>query len=427
MKLQKAFKDNCTNTNYKRPFILDKIERDIHHRNIRNIRNFINFKNQDFLIKKRKELKKIKLPYKIKSTKNAKEEFNLNNRRSFISLIPMNNIKKNVSQRKINKKLNRQRSDFDLPMIVNRNMKNQSLYQEKQEKTTMTFFNDNDTNTNSNTNNNNINVDNKMTNNGEEEKKKMGFKYVSDMMSAKDLYHNKSRKKSIISFLNIIPGDKSLNENYKIINNASEINDRYNLHLKLLKKNNSNSKIFKGKKYNIFGMLNQLFHYYSSESKNINNRNNKNISSINYKNSTSDFDTIENKKNNIENMESGFNTVDVIKDTYEDDSNTFLTKLQNYNYNISTSDKKDNPLNISQLIKKRCSLSEIKKNNDEIIDNDKKIGIDCLLSKVQRKISIKKILYKYIDKTLYELEDDPTYLRIKEFEEKLIKILKNKY
>ena len=63
MKLQKAFKDNCTNTNYKRPFILDKIERDIHHRNIRNIRNFINFKNQDFLTKMILEAEKKDLSY----------------------------------------------------------------------------------------------------------------------------------------------------------------------------------------------------------------------------------------------------------------------------------------------------------------------------------------------------------------------------
>ena len=410
MKPQKSFKDNCTNTNYKRPFILDKIEKGLHQRNLRNLRNFISLKNRnDQLIEKRKKLKKIKLPCKKKISRNEKENFILNNKRSFIYLIPTDNLKKDLilNQRKINQKISRQRSDFDLPMIANRNSKNKSLIQEK---TTMTFYNDSNSNS---------------TYNKEEEKKQENMG-ASDMMGGNDLYNNMSRKKTVCSFLNILPGDKSLNENYKIINNANEINDKYNLHLKLLNKSNSTSKIFKDKKYNIFGMLNQLFHYYSSESNNINKKlNKKYVSSINYRNSSSDFDTIEIKKNNIENNDSCFHTIDLVKNTYEDDSNTFLTKLQNYN--ISNIDKKDKVFNFSNFCKKRYSLSEIKKNNDEIMDNDKKISIDCILSKVQKDISIKKILYKYIDKTLYEFENDPTYLRVKEFEEKIIKILKNKY
>ena len=74
MKPQKSFKDNCTNTNYKRPFILDKIEKGLHQRNLRNLRNFISLKNRnDQLIEKRKKLKKIKLPYKKKYRKMRKK------------------------------------------------------------------------------------------------------------------------------------------------------------------------------------------------------------------------------------------------------------------------------------------------------------------------------------------------------------------
>ena len=410
IKPQKTFKDSFTNTSYKRPFVLEKIEKDL---NKKNFIEYMNNKNKGPLMKKRKQLKKIKLPYKVKiSPKKEKEELIHNNKAPFIHCIPnIEHLKLQLNQRKINlipkKRLNRQRSDFDLPMIAKHKLNNQSQIQEK---TTMTFFDDKK--------NNKTLDDNK-----EEEEKDQENIAESGMMGAKDLYKNKSRKITICTFLNKMPGDKSLNENYKVINNANEINDKYNLDLNLLNKN-ANSKIFKGKKYNIYGMLNKLFQYYSSVSNNNNNyRNNKYMSSINYKNSSSDFDTIENKKINNENSDSGLNTIDIMKDTYEDDSNTFLTKLQNYNI----SEKKDNEFDISKLIKKRYSLSEIKKSNDEVISNDKRIGIDCLLSKVQKEINIKKILYKYIDKTLYVFEDDPTYKRVKEIEEKLIKILKNKY
>ena len=110
-----------------------------------------------------------------------------------------------------------------------------------------------------------------------------------------------------------------------------------------------------------------------------------------------------------------------MKNTYEDDSNTFLTKLNNYNTTI----KKENGFDISKLIKTRCSLSDNNRNNEQIILNDSNISIHCLLSKVQKNISLKKILYKYIDKTLYELEKDPMYRKVKEFEENIEKILKN--
>lgn len=412
IKPQKTFKDSFTNTSYKRPFVLEKIEKDIHKK---NFIEYMNNKNQSPLMNKRKQLKKIKLPYKIKiSPKKEKEELINNNKALFIHCIPnVEHLKLQMNQKKINlipkKRLIRQRSDFDLPMIAKHKLKNQSQIHEK---TTMTFFEDKK---------NNKTIDD----NKEEEKKDQENIAESGMMGAKDLYKNKSRKITICTFLNKMPGDKSLNENYKVINNANEINDKYNLDLNLPNKNGSNSKIFKGKKYNIYGMLNKLFQYYSSVSNNNNTnyRNNKYMSSINYKNSSSDFDTIENKKINNENSDSGLNTIDIIKDTYEDDSNTFLTKLQNYNI----SEKKDNEFDVSKLIRKRYSLSELKRSNDEVISNDKRIGIDCLMSKVQKEINIKKILYKYIDKTLYVFEDDPAYKRIKEFEKKLIKILKNKY
>ena len=163
-------------------------------------------------------------------------------------------------------------------------------------------------------------------------------------------------------------------------------------------------------------MLNKLFQYYSSETNNSIYKNNKN--------SSSNFDTNENKINSKDiQSDEGENTIEIMKDNiYEDDSNTFLTKLKNYN----VPEKKRKEFNISKLIKRRYSLSDIKRNN-EIIKNDKNVRLHCFLSKVQKDISLKKILYKYIDKTLYEFEDDPLYKRVKEFEDKIEKLLKNDY
>lgn len=403
VKPHKTFKDSFTNTNYKRPFVLEKFVKDL------NCPNLIS--KIDPLIKKRKQLRKIKLPHKIKIIPEKKEETKNNrNKTPFLHLIPnINQFNFKINQRQLNiapkKKLSRQRSDFDLPIITKHKLKNSCPGEE--EKTTMTFFDDNT-----------------ISNYKDEEKNNENL-ITSEMMDAKELFKNESRKISVCTFMNKLPGNKSLNENYKVINDINMINDKYNLKLNLYnKKSNSTSNIFDGKKYNIYGMLNKLFQYYSSETNSSINKNNKYTSSNNYKNSSIDFDTIENKKNGkYEHSDSGNNTIEMMKDTYEDESNTFLTKLKNYN----VPDKKENEFNISKLIKRKCSLSDINRNNKEVITNDRKIGIHCLLSKVQKNISLKKILYKYIDKTIYELEDDPMYKRIKEFEENIEKVLKNKY
>ena len=399
----KTFKDSFTNTNYKRPFVLDKFIKDLHCPN----RN----EKIDPLMKKRKQLRKLKLPRKIKIIAKIKEEAKNNrNKTPFLHLIPnINQFNYKIKQRKLNiapkRKLIRQRSDFDLPMITKHKLKNKGP--EEEEKTTMTFLDDNTISNSKDEDKNNENL------------------MASEMMDIKELFPNESRKVSVCTFLNKLPGNESLKENYKVINDINIINDKYNLNLNLNnKKSNSATNIFEGKKYNIYGMLNKLFQYYSSETNSSINKNNNYTGSNNYKNSSIDFDTNENKKiGKYEHSESGNNKIEMTKDTYEDDSNTFLTKLKNYN----VPEKKENEFNISKLIKRRCSLSDINRNNKQVISNDRKIGIHCLLSKVQKDISLKKILYKYIDKTLYELEDDPIYKRIKEFEENIEKILKKKY
>lgn len=380
-KNKKSMKDNQTNTAYKRPFLLEKIKKDIYKGKYFNL---INSNNSDErLMKLKKDLKK-KMKYRRNSTSFLKRNDNIY---KFINITKynlknksMNNIKNIHPPLKV---LRRQRSDFDLPIInTNKTTKDTLL----SNKTTLTLLNEKNSLINS-------------------------FHYFKPKDS---LYSNDSRIIKIGSFLNSSKNDNSINESQKLYD-INEMNEKFNLKLNLDFKKKK-SIIFHGKKYTIIGMLNKLFQYYSSETNNSIYKNNKN--------SSSNFDTNENKINSKDiQSDEGENTMEIMKDNiYEDDSNTFLTKLKNYN----VPEKKRKEFNISKLIKRRYSLSDIKRNN-EIIKNDKNVRLHCFLSKVQKDISLKKILYKYIDKTLYEFEDDPLYKRVKEFEDKIEKLLKNDY
>lgn len=402
----KDFKDSFTNTAYKRPFIEEKFVKDLHCENlIKSIKN----KYKDPFIEQ-KRLKKLKLRKKLKVIPKEKEEINLPNKNGFFYCIPnmqhfdIKTNKEKINYPKIKTILIRQRSDFDLPTINKHKSRNISQIEQKNN---YSLFRDNATN--------NIKDD---------EKSKECF--ISEMMEPIDLYKNKSRKISICSYMNKMPGNQSLQENYKVIKDINKINDKYNLKLNIFNKNKSNSQIFDGKKYTKLGRLSRLFQFYSSEvnDSNKNYRNNDKLTNSTYRNKSIDLDPNEDKIiSKCDYCDSDNNAFEILKDTCEDDSNTFLTKLNNYNYNSSK--RKKNEFNVSRLIKKRCSLGDIKRNNEEIINNDKMIYIDCLISKINKDISIKKILYKYIDKTLYEFEDNPSYKRIKVFENNITNILKN--
>ena len=405
----KDFKDSCTNTAYKRPFIEEKFVKDLHCENlIKSIRN----KNKDPFIEQ-KRIKKLNINKKLKIIPKEKEESKLPNKNAFFYCIPnihhfdikMNKTK--VYYPKIKTILIRQRNNFDLPIINKHISRNISHYELK--------------------NNYSLYRENATNSIKDDEKSKEFF--ISEMMEPINLYKNKERKISICSYINKMPGNQSLQENYKVIKDINMINDKYNLKLNLFNnKNKSTSQIFDGKKYTKLGRLSKIFQYYSSEKKNNNKyyKNNNKFTNSTYRTKSIDLETNENKiitKGDY--CDSDNNTFEVLKDTCEDDSNTFLTKLNNYNYNSSK--RKKNEVNVSRLIKKRCSLGDIKRNNEDIINNDKMIYIDCLISKINKDISVKKILYKYIDKTLYEFEDNPSYKRIKVFENNITNILKNKY
>ena len=87
--------------------------------------------------------------------------------------------------------------------------------------------------------------------------------------------------------------------------------------------------------------------------------------------------------------------------------NTFLTKLTNKNDNID----------INKIINRHNNLIlSIKKNNHKIIDKDKNTYINCLLSNAQNELNKDKILYRNNGKTIYELDKDFSYKRLKHFE-----------
>ena len=77
-------------------------------------------------------------------------------------------------------------------------------------------------------------------------------------MDSKDLYKNRIKVIKIASFLNNQREKELFFENQKILD-INEMNSKYNLNLNL--RNMRHSKIFKGKRYTILGMLNKLYHY----------------------------------------------------------------------------------------------------------------------------------------------------------------------
>ena len=413
---EKSFKDNFTNTLYKRPFLIDKIKKDIYRGNHHNL---LKSNNSDkHLLKLKKNLKKkIKRINPITSNNSASNNYDhlykfigkLNNN---LQIKSIKNKLKIIPAKRI---LRRQRSDFYLPMINPRKASLEPITKNKNR--TIIFMNDN------------LNEKNqeKITN--------------SEIIEPSDIFDNKPRLIKIRSIINTSrKSDLSLNNEPKLFT-INEMNEKYNMKLNSSTISKQPSKIFHGKKYTIIGMLNKLFQYYSS-----NESHNNQLSSNNY-NQTSNYMNLSksnnslflnNDTNNIKNSSTNKLMIDTkfkydhntsseinINNTYEasgEDTNTFLTKL-NIN-NKEQFDNKEKEMDMTKFINNRCSLSDINRKNIEIIENNKNIKIDCLMSKIEQDINIKKILYKYLGKSIYQLQSDPAYIRLKGLEKKIIEILK---
>ena len=413
---EKSFKDNFTNTLYKRPFLIEKIKKDIYQRNHHNL---LKSNNSDkHLLKLKKNLKKkIKRINPINSNISASN--NYDHLYKFIGKLNNNlqikSIKNKQSIIPAKRILRRQRSDFDLPMINPKRIIKEPMNKNKNR--TIIFLKDNSKEKNQE----------KITN--------------SEIIDSKDIFDNKPRIIKIRSFINTSrKSNISLNNEPKLFD-INEMNEKYNMKLNSGNTAKQSSKIFHGKKYTIIGMLNKLFQYYSS-----NESHNNQLSSNNY-NQTSNYMNlsksnnsifVNNDTNNVKNSSTNKLMIDTrfkydpntssdinINNTYEasgEDTNTFLTKLNVNNKELS--DNKEKEMDMTKFINNRCSLSDMNRINKEIIDNNKNIKIDCLMSKIEQNINIKKILYKYLGKSIYQLQKDPAYIRLKSLERKIIEILK---
>lgn len=413
---EKSFKDNFTNTLYKRPFLIEKIKKDIYQRNHHNL---LKSNNSDkHLLKLKKNLKKkIKRINPINSNISASN--NYDHLYKFIGKLNNNlqikSIKNKQSIIPAKRILRRQRSDFDLPMINPKRIIKEPMNKNKNR--TIIFLKDNSKEKNQE----------KITN--------------SEIIDSKDIFDNKPRIIKIRSFINTSrKSNISLNNEPKLFD-INEMNEKYNMKLNSGDTGKQSSKIFHGKKYTIIGMLNKLFQYYSS-----NESHNNQLSSNNY-NQTSNYMNLSksnnsiflnNDTNNVKNSSTNKLMIDTrfkydpntssdinINNTYEasgEDTNTFLTKLNVNNKELS--DNKEKEMDMTKFINNRCSLSDMNRINKEIIDNNKNIKIDCLMSKIEQNINIKKILYKYLGKSIYQLQKDPAYIRLKSLERKIIEILK---
>ena len=160
-------------------------------------------------------------------------------------------------------------------------------------------------------------------------------------------------------------------QNIKKNISESELNRMNNLHL-------SSSKEEKFPKHMTkFAMLNNLYHKYSSTSSGSINKNNKEDEKI---------DAYYKKGNN---------------DSLSKENSIYLTSFN-----------KNNFFHFNNIYKRALNLPDNQKTNNQIMNKDNKIFINCLLSKVDAEINACKLFPKNNGKTLYSVQNEDNYLRI---------------
>lgn len=240
------------------------------------------------------------------------------------------------------------------------------------------------------------------------EKVEDGFISTSGMINRKRLNNNKVNKITISALINNLIKNKNglFNNHHKKLDNIYSINDKYNLNLNLIHNYNKNKKLKLKRKLTKTGLLTNLYQKYSSVSNNINSNIKNNGSQIYRKKS----DSINDDHSSNISFDLG-KEISIISNNNDNigggAAKIFLTKLKRNNDNID----------ISKIINRHSNLIwSIKKNNNKILDKDKNIYINCLLSKVQSQLNRDKIIYKNNGKTIYELDKELSYRRLKNFE-----------
>ena len=217
----------------------------------------------------------------------------------------------------------------------------------------------------------------------------------------------KKEEKDLLSTSGMI-NSKRLSDNKKKKINTN-IRKKLNLNIKNSYNYNRKNKFMR--KLTKVGLLTNLYQKYSSVNNNKDNFNKINEIKSESKDCSSNVSFDLGKE--ISKINNNFS-----KDTYINLSNLqyskdnigekiFLTKIKSNNYN----------LDISKIINRYNNyILSIKKNNYKRLDINNKIYINCLLSKVQTELDIDKIVYKNNGKTIYELDKELSYKRLKKFE-----------
>lgn len=217
----------------------------------------------------------------------------------------------------------------------------------------------------------------------EKEQKDQNFRITCGMLSSKRLLKERNNKLKINSFMiNSAKKYNSLTDEEEEKKSVKDMNKDFT------SRNNINNKRkinhFFINRYTKTAMLNNLFQKYSS----INNSTNRCNLSENI-----NLSTFNDKNNN------------------EQSKINFIMKLKNKG--ISHLSERYNNI-----------LSKIKKNNSQIINMNKKIYINCLLSKVGEDLKKEKIFLDKNKKTIFELDKESSYRRIKKIENIITKLYK---
>ena len=209
------------------------------------------------------------------------------------------------------------------------------------------------------------------------------LKITSGMLNSKKLYNERDSKFSLHSFMISSPKNNSINDEEE--DNKSFFNKNRDFTSRNVLSNKKNANKYFIQRYTKTGLLNSIYQKYGSVNHSLNR---SNLSeNLNF-NSISDINGSQNKI-------------------------TYLTKLKN-----------DDISHISERYNNM--LLNIKKNNTQIININKKIYINCLLSKVNEKLKKEKLFVDKNKKTIYELDKESSYRRVKKFEDFINKLYKEK-
>ena len=217
----------------------------------------------------------------------------------------------------------------------------------------------------------------------EKEQKDQNFRITCGMLSSKRLLKERNNKLKINSFMiNSAKKYNSLTDEEEEKKSVKDMNKNFTSRNNINNKRKINN--FFINRYTKTAMLNNLFQKYSS----INNSTNRCNLSENI-----NLSTFNDKNNN------------------EQSKVNFIMKLKNKG--ISHLSERYNNI-----------LSKIKKNNSQIINKNKKIYINCLLSKVGEDLKKEKIFLDKNKKIIFELDKESSYRRIKKIENIITKLYK---